>query len=599
MPKICALPPDVAAKIAAGEVVERPASVVKELVENAIDAGASVITIEVDNGGCTRIAVTDDGCGMEADDACRAFDRYATSKITAEEDLWHLATMGFRGEALHAIAAVSTVVIETRTGEALEGTRVECASGAKPDVRVAGCPRGTRIDVRDLFHATPARKKFLKSAGAEFGHVSAEVLRTALAHPSIAFNLSHNGKKVWSCPAVTDERERMRLLASHDEMERFVAFDEEFEGMRVCGWVGDDMITRASAKHCHVFVNRRPVRDRLLMHGVTAGYGAVLERGRYPVAAVFVEIDPQTVDVNVHPTKREVRFENGPAVHDVVQAAVNKALGRARQQKAFGEVAWEKSISPELMAREARRGDLGFSVCHSDRSGGLPAGRQGLPLHAVHPVSSIEHPGSALHAVQRSTINDNRSTLRVLSQFNKAFILCEDADGTLVVIDQHAAHERLGFEELTRQYRAGKIEKQQLLFPQTMTFTPEEIAAFEEARELFERAGFEAEHFGGNDIIVKAMPAILGDADVKPLFEKIFTEFSELGSSTAIDEKLSHMFSVIACHRQVRAGDHLSTPEMQRLVDDIVREKVDACPHGRPAIIRFSRRDINGWFKRT
>lgn len=590
MPKIKALPAEVAAKIAAGEVVERPASVVKELVENALDAGASVITVEIDEGGLERIAVTDDGCGMDAADACAAFTRYATSKIASEEDLWNLTTMGFRGEALHAIAAVSDVTIETRSADVLEGTRVECAGGA-PQATATGCPRGTRIEVRKLFGSTPARKKFMKSSSAEFGHLNAEVLCAALAHPSVAFEVVHNGKKVWSCPAVTDARERMRLLVSNEELDQLVAFDETFEGMRVCGLVGNELMTRASAKQCHVFVNRRPVRDRLLMHGVTSGYGAALDRGRYPVAAVFVEIDPKTVDVNVHPTKREVRFENGPAVHDVVRAAINKALGQARQTRAFGSSPSTTVIPTEGALATERRNPLPFA-CHSEP----------FACHSDRPAKDRwrgAEESLARNAFQRTTNDKRRTTLRVLAQFNAAFILCEDNDGTLVIIDQHAAHEKLGFVQLTKQYEAGKVEKQQLLFPQTMTFTPAEIAAFEESAELFEQAGFEAELFGERDINVSAVPAILGDVDVKALFEKVFADIAERGSSDEIDEKLEHLFSVIACHAQVRAGDRLSMPEMQQLVDDIIREKVDSCPHGRPAIIRIKREEIDRWFKRT
>lgn len=576
MARIKALPPDVAAKIAAGEVVERPASVVKELVENAIDAGASAITVDVDEGGLGRIAVTDDGCGMDAGDAELAFTRYATSKISEESDLWKLATMGFRGEALHAIAAVGDVVVETRVAAALEGTRVEY-KGGRPDVGVAGCPKGTRVEVLDLFHATPARKKFMKSSGVEFGHINAEVLRAALAHPSVAFEVSHNGKKVWSHPATSDPRERMRLLVSNEELDQLVEFDEEFEGMRVSGWVGSELMTRASAKQCHVYVNRRPVRDRLLMHGVTSGYGAALDRGRYPVAAVFVDVDPGTVDVNVHPTKREVRFANGPAVHDVIRAAINKALGQARQTRAFGNTA-EMGDERWETGKPSCRQQNSF-VCHPE-----PQAKDLAFDSAVHPESSIQNPASSL---------------RVLGQFNSAFILCEDRDGTLVIIDQHAAHEKLGYQRLIHQYKTGQVEKQQLLFPQTMMFSSAEIAAFEQSAELFQRAGFDVGLFGEGDLVVTAVPAILGDIDVKALFEKMFAEIAECGSSDAIDEKIEHLFSVVACHAQVRAGDRLSIPEMQRLVDDIVRERVDSCPHGRPAIIRITRSEIDKWFKRS
>ncbi len=574
MPAIVRLPSHVISLIAAGEVVERPASAVKELVENAIDAGARSILVEVEDGGRKRIAVTDDGCGMDAEDAARALERYTTSKISREDDLWNITTLGFRGEAIHAIASVSHIVIQTRMEGALEGTHVSASGGERPRVDVAGCPRGTRVEVRDIFFNTPARRKFLKSAAVEFGHINAELTRIALVQPAIAFELVHNGKRVWAHHAVRDGRERMSLIAEGDELGLLTAVDEEGYGLRVRGWVGAEEITRASPRSLYVFVNGRPVKDRLLIHGVTAAYGTALERGRFPVAAVFLEINPANVDVNVHPAKREVRFENGPAVHDFVQAAVQKAIGASRRERAFGGV-----FEHPRGGRMDSSGVDWVATIDPDHLRGVPSG---------HPRGGE----------QRSTIDDQRTSVRVLGQFDKTFVICEDSQGALLMIDQHAAHERLGFEELMRQHRRGRVERQNLLFPQTITLAPAQMTAWEEAKEVLERAGFDLKHFGGNEVVVSAVPAVLGDADLASLFEKLFDELSTVGSAAALDERIECIFSVVACHRQIRSGDVLSPEELQRLVDEVMREKIDSCPHGRPAVVRFKRDEIDTWFKR-
>lgn len=572
MPSIRPLPPEVASKIAAGEVVERPASVVKELVENSIDAGAQSITVDIEDGGRRLIAVSDDGSGMDAEDAVLSVKRYATSKICDDSDLFRLTTMGFRGEALHAISMVSRFVIETKVEGALEGTRLE-AEGERISVRAAGCPCGTRIEIRDLFFNTPARKKFLKSSTVEFGHINVELVKIALAHPQISFELNKDGKRAWFYHSVVDQKERLRLIASAEECDKLVGINEEGFGLSLSGWIGGDLITRASPKDFHVFVNKRPVRDRLLMHGVTAGFGETLERGRYPVAVIFLQIDPAMVDVNVHPTKREVRFENGPAVHDFLQTAIRKSLGSARTERAFGS--FNQSWSGHAQSFERRGAEDTSSTAQLDQRRSVLS--QSPPL---------------------TFDGESSSTFRILGQLDRAFILCEDDDNALMVIDQHAAHERLGFEELKRQYADGKIEQQGLLIPVTLSLNPREMAVFESSREVLERAGFSVDPFGGNEIAIKAVPALLTDADIGSLFEKMFHELDELGSSVAIDEKVEQMFSLIACHRQVRAGDWLESAEMHRLVDEVLNNKIDSCPHGRPAVVRFERKDIDKWFKR-
>ncbi|MFH0800507.1 MAG: DNA mismatch repair endonuclease MutL [Pseudomonadota bacterium] len=595
------LPREVAERIAAGEVVERPASVVKELVENAIDAGASSIRIDVEDGGKRRIAVIDDGSGMDADDLGRSILRHATSKIAAEADLWAIRTMGFRGEALAAIGAVSRFSIESKPNrpDAVEGARIEVDGGRVCGPVVAGCAAGTKAQASDIFYNVPARLKFLRSAAVEYGHVSEVVMGLALAFPDIRFELSGDGKRRFVSRA-GDLKERVAAVMGEDIRGQLAEVGEKGGIIAVSGWVADK--GRAGGKDVHIFLNRRPVRDRLLMHAVSAAFGERLSRGEYPAAVLWIDVDPSEVDVNVHPAKREVRFSNGSAVHDFVMAAVRKVV----QSNLLSTIAPDitrSGVESAMFRYEQSR------LTDSDSSSGFKTLRRATPpweagegsrrVSGGEGVSPSEVASKGGVAREQGFETCTRAgTLRVLGQLASTYIVCENADGMLVLIDQHAAHERLGFDALKQGYAAGKVPRQRLLLPERVELGVKGLAYVEENFGLLTRAGFEIEPFGGGTLLVKEVPAILGDVALSPLFEKLAAELEEIGGSNSVDEAAEKIFAVVACHRQVRGGDALSSEELAALVRDIERENVTHCPHGRPAIVKIEKSEIEKWFKR-
>lgn len=573
------LPKELVEKIAAGEVVERPASVVKELVENAIDAGATSIVVEVVDGGKGRIAVIDDGCGMSSDDLGMCIRRHATSKIADEKDLWNIRTMGFRGEALAAIGAVSKMEIWSRKNEdgVIEGSKVEVTGGMQDGPVVAGCAGGTKIVVSDLFYNVPARLKFLRSSGVEFGHVSECMTSVALANPHIRFELIEGGRKKLSASKVGREANEgeivSRLIAIMGNRYRdgFIHLLEEGDGISIDGWVSED--GRKAGKDMHIFLNGRPVRDRMLMHAVSSAIGDGTERDRYPAAVLWLSIDPAQVDVNVHPAKREVRFEKGGAVHDFVKFAVRKALTCAEGRH---------------VTRDVGRGmeEAKFFSSYVQTTGG-----------SERPTSFVQC-GKPENRDVQCEIHSAKCALRIIGQLGLTYILCEDEDGSLVVIDQHAAHERLGFEALKKGYANKNIPGQRLLIPERIDLSPKEYGYISESMDAFEAAGFEVEPFGGTSIVVKTVPEILSGVALGGVFQELVGEMEDFGTAHSIEETVERIFSVVACHKQVRSGDRLQMEELGRLVRDVEREGVTHCPHGRPAIARFTENNIKKWFNR-
>lgn len=563
MGQIQHLSPELIGKIAAGEVVERPASVVKELIENALDAGATSLRIEVKAGGKTRIVVSDDGFGMDPHDARCCLDRHATSKIRSEDDLWSMATFGFRGEALAAIAAVSRLMLETKLRDAhiIEGLRVRCEGGGALDVVPCGCPGGTRVEIRDLFYNVPARLKFLKSETVEVGHIVEAVQAAALAHPAIRFECIRDGRVQWVL-APASLHQRVADIIGSEEAKTFRCFEEASDGISLTGWLTTGEMHRATSKNLWLFVNGRPLRDKLLLHAVTHGFGETLPRGRYPTGAVFLSIDPRKVDVNVHPTKREVRFENGGAVHDFVAKVVRK------------------SFIPSVIARSAEQ-----NRSATWQSPEEPGDRHAPSELAVTPQITFDVPS-----------ND---PIRILGQLAKTYIVCEGPEDSLVLFDQHAAHERLGFNILKQQFSGGTIAQQRLLIPQHVALTPAAAGRLRDSLDILQRAGFEVEPFSGTSFSVKAVPAILGDADLSSLLEQVAHELEEAGSSGAPQMLFDRLFSVVACHRQIRGGDMLASQEMAALLRDVDQQGITHCPHGRPVLITFDRGEIERRFKRT
>ncbi len=589
MGTIRALPRAVAEKIAAGEVVERPASVVKELVENAIDAGAGAIRVDVEGGGIVRISVTDDGCGMDADDLALSVQRHATSKISDEQDLERITTMGFRGEALATIGAVSQLAIETRVNrpEVIEGARIEVIGSEMTEPVVAGCAGGTRIDVRDLFFNVPARRKFLRSAGVELGHIVGVVQELSLASPGVRFELTADGRRRYQAGADSAQERALAVLG-----ERFrgalVVIDEVSGDLGVRGWVAPN--GRPGGKDVHLFLNGRPVRDRVLIHAVNAGFGEGHLGSDHPACVLWIDMDPKQVDVNVHPAKREVRFAQSAAVHDFVMRAVQKGVSRGATLLREGQSLTE----PALNNAE------GFAWTMGD-------GRKSVFVHRPSERSErtsivLRNAQECVNETAQISFRENQSRaeagLRPLGQFNQTYIVCEDVDGALVLIDQHAAHERLGFDALKKQYTQGRVAQQRLLVPERIELDAQSLAYIDDHGEMLARAGFEIEPFGGHSILVKAVPALLADANLQMLFARFALEVEQIGASRSIDDALEKIFALAACHGQVRAGDRLSIEEMTSLLRDMQREDVTHCPHGRPVIVRIETDQIEKWFRR-
>ncbi|MBI4212145.1 MAG: DNA mismatch repair endonuclease MutL [Deltaproteobacteria bacterium] len=588
MPKIKALPFHVVEKIAAGEVVERPASVAKELIENAIDAHAKNIIVRTQAGGKKQLTIIDDGSGMDAEDAKLCIGRHATSKIASEADLWKIDTLGFRGEALAAIAAVSKLAIETKLQDPsiIEGTRVEVLGSDVVDVHAVGCPAGTKIVVADLFFNTPVRQKFLKSDTVEYGHIADAIMSHALAHADIRFELTRDGKSHLIYPAVSDPKRRMiDVLGCKPDL---MSFMEQNEGISVSGWLGAEDMSSPGAKLLHVFLNGRPLRDRLLTQAVIKGYGSRLPGGRYPLAVVFLNINPEKVDVNVHPAKREVRFEKSGAVFEFVASSIRKALEgqRSAALPSYQATVPEISTSQFQMAMRERV-QAALERYEESRDFGITK---------ASPASMISFETNFDPAQQTSYIVQS---LQIIGQLSATYILCEGEAGTLVVIDQHAAHEKLGFDAFRKQFEQGSIVQQRLLLPQQCSLTPKEAGYVEVHLSLLEKAGFEIEPFGNSIFMIKAVPALLTNAPLQTLLEKIAAELEASEKSDAVAFELDRLFALMACHRQIRGGDRLSVAEMEALLRDMDREKVTHCPHGRPVKIFIEQSELEKRFKRS
>jgi DNA mismatch repair protein MutL len=567
---------DVVERIAAGEVVERPASVIKELVENAIDARATCISVEIADGGKDLIAISDDGCGMSPEDLGFSILRHHTSKISVDTDLWKIHTMGFRGEALAAIGAVSRMEISSRVNlpDIVEGASLRVEGGDAAALQPAGCAGGTRVVIRDLFFNVPARKKFLKSTAVELGHIVDLITEYSLGFPHIRFELSSDGKSRLRANSL-DERERVLEILGSSISNSLIRVDEGTPDISVRGWIAEK--GRARARDVHVFLNRRPVRDRVLMHALTQAFGERLDRGQFPSAVLWVEIDSSKVDVNVHPAKREVRFVSSGAVHDFVKNCVRKSLQSCDI----------KAASVVDQPEELR---LGSSISYKEGIGAV-----GLDLPT--PTFPCKGEGS-LDRDQGQMAITGEPALRPIGQLGRTYLVCEDTDSTLVLIDQHAAHESLGFKELKAQFESGDIAQQRLLIPEQLDLGAKEFGYISENFGLLTGMGFEVEPFGGTTLLVKAVPALLGGVGLATLFDKLAHEFEELGSSEALEEAVDKVFAVVACHAQVRAGDRLSSEEMRGLIDDMNRNEITHCPHGRPAMVRIDRSEIEKWFKR-
>jgi len=608
--RIAILENEVIDQIAAGEVVERPASVVKELVENALDAGARTISVEVERGGKAAICVIDDGCGMTAGEARLALQRHATSKITRLDDLMALATMGFRGEALPSIAAVSKMTLTTRTRADDAATRLTIDGGRVVDVSEVGAPVGTRIEVRDLLHNVPARLKFLKGDATETSHITDSVSKLAMAHPDVHIRLRSSGRKSIDAPPHKDGFERARCLLGSRLGGRLHRAAGEENGVRVEAFLAAPELAQSTSRGLQLYVGRRAVRDRGLLHAVVMGYGELVPRGRYPVAVVFVDVPSPDLDVNVHPQKLEVRFSDPQLVYSAVRHAVSRAVADApwlEERVAVGSA----PVRMEAIASHApppRASDVARSYAAQRERTLLPFGGRGsgqswkLPPPVTRgerrtaPRAAAEVPPAEAVPVPAQRFF---SSLRYLGQLDKTYLLCETA-GELVLIDQHAAHERVEFQRLRERYSAHAVPVQRLLFPHRLELAADEAEVVGDAAEALAAVGFELEPFGGTSFAIKAVPAGVRGDEAEAVLRQLVSELTEHGGSRAVDERIDQVFATIACHSVVRAGDVLSAREAEALLASMDGVDYKAhCPHGRPVLLRISIAEIARRFGRT
>jgi DNA mismatch repair protein MutL len=605
------LPDHVVDQIAAGEVVERPASVVKELVENALDAGARTVSVEIAGGGRQLVRVVDDGRGMSPRDARLALARHATSKLRGVDDLWSLATMGFRGEALPSIASVSRMTITTRAVGAEAATRIVVDCGRVIEEGELGAPVGTQIEVRDLLANQPARLKFLRGEATEASHVTEVLTRLAMANPDVHVRLKVGGRVALDAPPAPNPVERARQLMGARLAGRLHEARGDEAGVRVTALLAAPDLAQTTARGVQLYVGRRAVRDRGLLHAVAMGYGELVPRGRYPVAIVFVDVPAGAVDVNVHPQKLEVRFSDSGAVTAAVRHVVRKGVAGAPwlgesaasapiSVRAVASYAPPERYAPSTAAEDVRpqaRGqgalDLapraaGPAVTFPPQPGGwterMKASIAARAVIAARTARTPE-PDVAPEPAERPTFF---AQLRYIGQLDRTYLVCE-GDGELVLIDQHAAHERVEFQRLRERSASRDVPVQRLLFPSTVEVGAAAAAACADAADVLAAAGFEVEPFGGASVAIKAAPAGLRDDDPASVLRELLGELVEMDGSRAVESHLDHVLATIACHSVVRAGDTLAPHEADALLRSMDGVDFRAnCPHGRPVLLRLS-----------
>ncbi len=670
MGRIHVLSEAVANKIAAGEVVERPASVVKELLENSLDAGSTRIKIQVEAGGKKLIQVTDNGCGMLRDDALLAFERHATSKLKNAEDLLNVATLGFRGEALPSIASVSRLRLETRAAEEDAGTIVEINGGKIFNVEEAGLPAGTAITIRDLFFNTPARKKFLKAESTELSHIASLVTHYALAHPDKHFELHSATNALLVAPPVAGSSERVYQVFGKEVLDQLIPLaasqplerlgipqpppwrraaelepEEEstpksFGDLRAHGFVSKPEIQKLNRNSIYVFVNGRLIRDRLVMHAIIEAYRNIIPPTVYPVVLLFLELPVGEVDVNVHPSKTEVRFRQQSVVHDFVRESVRAALMKARPVPQF---------TTEISAHPTAGASLGQGGLTPGASSSVPSGVRGVTVDIAAWRAVNTPPGFALQppellpetarlgfgndaitveanaAVALAPVPDISiakgdncappiandedveasnelapalASLKPLGQIRESFILAVNGEG-LWIIDQHVAHERVLFEKILKQRSAQKVESQRLLMPLVLELTPAQLAVFEEICNELNQNGFEAELFGTRSVAIKVAPAGVDAAQVEHMLHELFEQFAKEDQALNLEKIRARIAASIACHAAIKVNMPLEQNKMEWLLAELAKTECPmSCPHGRPVVLRYSMKDIQRAFKR-
>ncbi len=587
--RIRELPSQLVNHIAAGEVVERPASVVKELIENSLDARASRIEIEIDAGGAKRIKIRDDGEGMDKEDLMLAARAHATSKIQSLADLEAVASLGFRGEALASIAAVSRFRITSAAPGSERAWSIASDGRELLEPEPASHPQGTTVEVRDLFYNTPARRKFLRTEKTEFRHIEDLVRRIALAHPAVQLQLVHNGRVVRRLPAAADRdarARRLKALLGEEFLTQSVLIEHEAAGLSLSGWVGLPTFSRSQADQQYFFVNRRMVRDRLVTHAVRQAYADVLYHGRHPVYALNLELDPRGVDVNVHPAKHEVRFRDSRLVHDFIFRTLSDALAQVRP----GEVPAAAALDPRpapLPGGRVWQGAMPLAAAGQIRDqaalyGPAPADRQPGGPAPASPDDDGEVPPLGY----------------ALAQLHGVYILAQGARG-LILVDAHAAHERITYERLKRSLVDEGIRSQTLLVPVAVPVSEAEADCAEANAETFAELGFEVDRLGRESLRVRKVPTLLGEADAGRLVRDVIADILADGSSNRLREEYNQVLSTMACHGSVRANRALSLTEMNALLRDMERtERSGQCNHGRPTWVALTMDELDRLFLR-
>ena len=582
------LPEKLCNKIAAGEVVERPASVVKELIENALDAGADEILLDIEAGGRKLIRIRDNGSGMSRDDAFLSLERHATSKISNDDDLFRLTTLGFRGEALPSIASVSRFVLQTRDHGSDEGFRIRVSGGNVEHTEAVGMTVGTDIEVRNLFFNTPVRRKFMRTEQTEVGHIADVVNRQAMARPEVRFRLAHNGRVLVDAFSVSRLSDRISNLLGRQTSTKMLSLLEDESDLALHGLIAQPERSRASTAAIYSYINGRYVRDKVVQHAIIQGYRTLLPKGRYPVAVLFLDLPPELVDVNVHPSKHEVRFRDQRSVHDFIVRSIRNRLRSAPDAGEYVDSVVDNQapglseLTPIIVPVSVQES---FPVY---RSSSLPP-----EPHRERPATPFVFPA------KEDIPTGPFSSLTVIGQFHNSYLVCQDRN-ELVLVDQHAAHERIGFERLREQFCAEGIVRQDLMFPVVMEYDFKEAAHLAQNLDELARFGFEVEPFGGNAFVLKSIPQLMDGVEAEQLVRDVAAELGTLGESALIEEALEHILMTIACHHSVRANQSLSLPQMEALLREL--DQVDFsghCPHGRPVVQKMTLHEIERMFKRA
>jgi len=580
--KVRVLSEETASRIAAGEVVERPASVVKELIENSLDAGATEIFVWIEKAGNAVIRVTDNGEGMAPDDLALAVERHATSKLIDDDALFRIATLGFRGEALPSIGSIAKIEIVSRTATAASGHRLRVEGGRKGEVQDAPAAPGTTIEIKDIFFNTPARRKFLKAPATELSHICDVVNRLALANANVHFRLQHDGRTVADYVAVDDGRDRLHQVLGRDLAKGFTRFDSresDTAAFAVSGYLSSTPTSFPNARYLYNFVNHRYVRDKVLTHAVLQGYDTLLMKGQYPAVILFLKIPFAEVDVNVHPAKYEVRFRRQSDVHEAVSRAIRQTLRLGA-----------KDLSPRIFTAASssfagvREGPSPYSFPATSRYDTPPLPNDVFVLPPR--LDTLSQPGFF-------------SSLTILGQILGCYLVCASSQG-LALIDQHAAHERVAFEKLRRQLDEGKVATQSLLIPQSVELSTGEMMLVEQKQQVLEHFGFTLEPFGPGAYAITAAPALLPEGDYSQLVRQMVSELADVDTSAKLRQRLEERLATMACHSVIRANRKLEIDEMRALLRELDQiEFATQCPHGRPVMLEFSRDELERLFKRV